>query len=98
MNSARPALTACRRLRVTAAAMLAIGMTLVARATVLKGPYVLLEDATVLRIRFEVDQPGYVVNVHHDGGERSTVPTSFKRSPRDTFLADAVVRLSPQRP
>ncbi len=63
-------------------------------AEVLHGPYVLLEDAQVLRIRFEVDRPDYEAVLLHGAGERTRVVPSYRRSTRDTFLADVPVDLS----
>lgn len=87
-----------RRMRLGGWAVIALWISLTAGAEVLKGPYVLLEDATVLRIRFEVDRPDYAVTLIHDSAEHSIISTAYSRSPRDTFLGDVLVKLTAERP
>jgi hypothetical protein len=66
-------------------------------ADVLRGPYVVLEDAQMIRIRFEVDRPDDEVTLLHGGETRSRVVPAYARGTRDTFIAEVAVDLSVYR-
>lgn len=70
-----------------------------APAAVIKGPYVLLENAAMLSLRLELDRPEATIVVRRGAAAAQTVEEKvvpdFRRTSRDTFVARVPVDLRP---